>query len=319
MPGRGPPPHPGFTPDEDPGRSPIQEEPMPINVTELIQEFIRNLMTDRNFAAQYAKDPNGMLAAQGVTDHDLSAVDMQAAVQAACADPSVSPETRSAVQGGYGGGGPSGGQSATGGFENVVQHLNYVTQVTYEGDEIITNVIDQSVDVDVTGNVFGDVDVNAATGDGSQVIDGDNLGQANTGDGAILAEGDVEGANTGVNTGVITGGDAENVVVGDDNQTAQVSGDAEDTVFNFGDGDVSNVNDNTLGDGSAIATGEGDATGTDIDVEDNDTETNVVTAVQDNDTTIVEDNDITVNEDNDIAVVEDNDTAVSGDDTIAAQ
>jgi len=297
---------------------------MPINVSELIQEFIRNLMTDRNFAVQFAKDPNGMLAAQGVTDHDLSAVDMQSAVAGACADPSVSPETRSAVQSAYGGGGPGGGGGGggggVGGFENVVQHLNYVTQVTYEGDEYVTNVIDQSVDVDVTGTVFGDVEVNAATGDGSQVIDGDNLGQANTGDGAVLAGGDATGVNTGVNTGINAGGDVNNAVVGDDNQTAQVGGNAEDTVFNFGDGaDVSNVNDNTLGDGSAIATGEGDASGSDIDVEDNDTEVNVVTAVQDNDTTIVEDNDITVNEDNDIAVVEDNDTAVSGGDTLAAQ
>ncbi len=32
---------------------------MPINVTEVIQEFIRNLLTDRNFAVQYAQDPAG--------------------------------------------------------------------------------------------------------------------------------------------------------------------------------------------------------------------------------------------------------------------
>ena len=286
---------------------------MPINVTEVLQEFIRNLLTDRNFAVQYAQDPNGMLAAQGVTDHDLSAVDMPATVRAACADPSVSQETRGAVQGGYSGGGGPGGHSG-GGIEQVVQHLNYVTYATYEGDDYITNLIDNSVDI--TGTVLGDVDVNNASGDGAQIIDGDNLGQANTGDGAVLAGGDAEGVNTGTNTGVISGGDAEGNVVGDDNQVAQVEGSAEDTVFNFGDGDVSNVNDNTLAEGSAISTG-GDATATNVDVEDNDTNIEVtdshdtVTAIQDNDTTI--------NEDNDIAIVEDNDTAVSGDDTVAAQ
>jgi len=291
---------------------------MPINVTELLQEFIRNLLTDRNFAVQYAGDSRGMLAAQGVTDHDLSAVDMESVVQAACADPSVSQDARSAVQGGYsGGGGPS--SHGGGGIDSVVQHLNYVTYQTYEGDDYITNLIDNSVDnsVDITGNVFGDVNVNNASGDGSQIIDGDNLGQANTGDGAIQAEGDVTGANTGVNTGVISGGDAKGNVVGDDNQTAQVEGSADGTVFNFGDGDVSNTSNNTLEDGSAIATGGGDAT----TVEDNDTTDShdTVVAIQDNDTTVVEDNDININEDNDIAVIEDNDTAVSGDDTVAAQ
>ncbi|MGH3762432.1 hypothetical protein [Actinophytocola sp.] len=295
---------------------------MPINVTEVIQEFIRNLLTDRNFAVQYAGDQHGMLAAQGVTDHDLSAVDMQAAVGAACADPSVPQEVRSAVQSGYsGGGGPGSAAGHTQSVEQVIQHLNYVTYQTYEGDDYITNLIDNSVDnsVDIEGNVFGDVDVNNASGDGSQIIDGDNLGQANTGDGAVLAGDDASGVNTGVNTGINAGGDVENAVVGDDNQTAQVQGSADGTVFNFGGGDVSNVSGNTLEEGSAIASGGGDASGTNIDVEDNDT--NVITEVTDSHDTVtaIQDNDNTVNEDNDIVVVEDNDTAVSGDDTLAAQ
>lgn len=289
---------------------------MAINVTDVIQEFIRNLLTDRTFAAQYAQDPNGMLAAQGVTDHDLSAVDMDAAVQRACADPSVSQEARSAVQGGYsGGGGPA--SHSGGGIEQVVQHLNYITYQTYEGDDYITNLVDNSVNV--TGTVFGDVDINNASGDGSQIIDGDNLGQANTGDGAVLAGGDASGVNTGVNTGVNAGGDVEDTVVGDDNQTANVDGSADGSVFNFGDGDVNNTSNNTVGDGSAIATGGGDATA--IDVEDNDTTVtdshDTVTAIQDNDTTVIQDNDTV--EDNDITVIEDNDTVESGDDAVAAQ
>ena len=293
---------------------------MPINVTEVLQEFIRNLLTDRTFAVQYAEDPRGMLAAQGVTDHDLSAVDMQSVVQAACADPSVSQEVRSSVQGGYsGGGGPA--SHGGGGIEQVVQHLNYVTYQTYEGDDYITNIIDNSVDnsVDITGTVIGDVDVNNASGDGSQIIDGDNFGQANTGDGAIQAEGDVTGANTGTNTGVVAGGNAEDNVVGDDNQTANVDGNADGSVFNFGDGDVNNTSNNTLEDGSAISTGSGDATGADIDVEDNDT--TVVTDITDSHDTVtaVQDNDTTVTEDNDIDIDQDNDTAATGDDSVVTQ
>ncbi len=171
-----------------------------------------------------------MLAAQGVTDHDLSAVDMEGAVQAACADPSVTQDARSAVQGGYSsGGGPGSSAGHSQGIEQVVQHLNYVTYQTYEGDDYVTNLIDNSVDnsVDIEGNVFGDVDINNASGDGSQIIDGDNLGQANTGDGAVQAEGDASGVNTGVNTGVNAGGDAEDNVVGDDNETANVDGSAD--------------------------------------------------------------------------------------------
>ena len=262
---------------------------MPINVTELLQEFIRNLLSNRSFAAQYAEDPNGMLAAQGVTDHDLSAVDMQGAVRAASADPSVPPETRSAVQSAYSGGGAPAGGGHSQGIDQVVQHLNYITYQTYEGDDYITNIIDNSVDIE--GTVFGDVDVDNVSGDNNQIVEGD----------------------------------VENSVVGNDNETAQVQGSADGSTFNFGDGDVSNVSGNTLGDGSAISTGEGDVSSSNVEVEDNDT--TVTTEISDDDVTVdshdtvtaIQDNDTTVNEDNDIAVVEDNDTAISGDDTIAAQ
>ncbi|TDV57305.1 hypothetical protein [Actinophytocola oryzae] len=313
---------------------------MPINVGEEIQNFIRSLLTDRGFAAQYAEDPRGMLAAQGVTDHDLSGVDMPGAVGAVCGDPSVAPETRSALQSYTGGGAGPAHSAANHSVEQVVQHLNYVTYQTYEGDDYITNMIDQSVDnsvdVDVDGNVFGDVDVDAVTGEQGQIIDGDNFGQANTGDGAVQAGDDASGVNTGVNTGINAGDDVENAVVGDGNETAQVSGSADGSAFGFGDGDVNNlpnadiddssvsfgggdatnVSGNTVDDGSAIAVG-GDASGS--NVEDNDTfednDTTVTTSFEDNDTT-VNDNDTHV-EDNDTTVVavQDNDTIESGDDT----
>lgn len=309
---------------------------MTVNVSEVLKEFIRNLMSDRDFAGQYAEDPNGMLAAQGVTDHDLSGVDMPAQIREVCADPSVPAEARSAVQNSSSPPPATGG--ATQSVESVVQHLNYVTYATYEGDDYITNLIDQSVDnsvdVDVNGTVFGDVDVNAVTGDQGQIIDGPNFGQANTGDGAVQAGRDAEGVNTGVNTGINAGGDVENAVVGDGNQSAQINGsadqsaigfgdgdvvnlpnaDIDDSALSFGDGDATNVSDNTVDDGSAIAVG-GNASGS--NVEDNDT--TVVTTVQDNDTTI-NDNDVTF-EDNDttITTVQDNDVAVAGDDQLAVQ
>lgn len=304
---------------------------MTVNVTDSLKDFIRNIMSDRQFAGNYAEDPQGMLAAQGVTDHDLSAVDVQAAVREVCADPSVPAEARTAVQNS---GPPPSSGGASHSVDNVVQHLNHITYATYEGDDYITNLIDQSVDnsVDISGPVFGDV--NAVTGEQGQIIDGPNFGQANTGDGAVQAGRDAEGVNTGVNTGINAGGDVENAVVGDDNQTAQVSGDADGTVFNFGGGDVNNlgnadiddsslsfgdgdattISDVTVDDGSAIAVG-GSASGS--NVEDNDT--TVVTTVEDNDTTI-NDNDVSV-QDNDTSVtaVQDNDTAVAGDDQLAVQ
>lgn len=288
---------------------------MAINVAEELQSFIRSLLSDRSFAAQYAGDPHGMLAAQGVTDHDLSGADVPGAVREVCADPSVSPDTRSALQSYTGGSaGPAHSAGAAQSVEQVVQHLNYVTHQTYEGDDYITNLIDNSVDnsvdVDVDGNVFGDVDVNAVTGEQGQIIDGDNFGQANTGDGAVQAGDDVEGVNTGVNTGINAGGDVENAVVGDNNETAQISGSADQSAIGFGEGATTNVTGNTLDDGSAIAIG-GNASGT--NVEDNDT--TVTTTVEDNDVT-VNDNDTTVSDnDTTVTAVQDNDTIVSGDDT----
>lgn len=309
---------------------------MTVNVSEALQDFIRNLMSDRQFAGNFAEDPQGMLAAQGVTDHDLSGVDVQAAVREVCADPSVPAEARSAVQNS---GPPPSSSGASQSVDSVVQHLNHITYATYEGDDYITNLIDQSVDnsVDVNAPVFGDL--NAVTGEQGQIIDGPNFGQANTGDGAVQAGDDASGVNTGVNTGINAGGDVENAVVGDGNQTAQVSGDADGSVFNFGDGDVNNLGNADIDD-SAVSFGDGDATNlSDVTVDDGsaiavggsasgsnveDNDTTVVTTVEDNDTTIndndvtVEDNDVTAVQDNDVAI-QDNDVAVAGDDQLAVQ
>jgi hypothetical protein len=291
---------------------------MDVNVYEELKVFINQLLTNKTFAQQYAEDPHGKLAEQGITDGDLSQVDMYQLISECAAEQDLPYSTQQAMQT-YSGGGPAPSHypmsppppGAHQSAQEVVQHLNYVTYATYEGDEHITQQlinqenydystnIDNSVDVDVDGDFHGDIETtnvnatgdgavaagrdveNAATGEGSQIIDGDNYGQANTGDGAVQAGGDIDApVNTGINTGIIADGDANNNVVGDHNQTANVEGSADNSVLNFGDGDVTNfgdaqfnntavsvgggdannVSDNTLYEGAAAAAG-GDATG----------------------------------------------------------
>src|SRR5690606_29058195 len=123
------------------------------------------LLGDRDAAARYAEDPEGELAAQGITDLDVSGVDIRQAVGEAAAGLPLSESARGALQT-Y-----SSGVPATTGYPSppplsahpqpseVVQHLNYVTYVTYEGDEHITQqlinyqdnstTIDNSVTVDI--------------------------------------------------------------------------------------------------------------------------------------------------------------------------
>lgn len=272
---------------------------MAVDVYAQLKELIEGIFGSRDTALQFAGDPDGTLAAQGITDGDLSQVDMRQLVSECAAGADLPEGTRQALQS-YSSGGsapsyqvasppPAGAPQGT---HEVVQHLNYVTYATYEGDEQITQQlinyenydystnIDNSVEVEVDGDVHGDLEVettnvnatgdgavaagddveNAATGDGSQIIDGDNYGNANTGDGAVQAYGDIEAP---VNTGTFTGvqnddGTVENAIVGDGNQAAQVSGNADNSTFNFGDGDVTNIGQSTVEE-SAIATGGGDA------------------------------------------------------------
>jgi hypothetical protein len=284
---------------------------MAVDVYESLKNLVDQILGDRDAALQYAQDPDGTLAEQGITEGDLSEVDIHQLVADCAAGHDLPPSTQQALQSySSGGAGPSYPVStppaAHTSASEVVQHLNYVTYATYEGDEQITQQlinyednstnIDNSVDVDVDGDIDGDFEFentnvnatgdgavaagddaegvatgdgavaagddieNAATGDGSQIIDGDNFGQANTGDGAVQVGGDLEApVNTGEFTGVQADGDVENTVVGDDNQTAQVSGDADNSTFNFGDGDVTNFGEAEFDD-TAVAVGGGDAT-----------------------------------------------------------
>jgi hypothetical protein len=257
--------------------------------TEIV-DFVKNLFTHKDLAQKFASDPHGTLAEQGITDHDLSGVDMPKLIGDACGSVDLPADTRSVLQS-YSSGSPapSGGYSPpsssySSGVEDVVQHLNYATYVTYKDDHSITQEItdnstniDQHQNIDLSGaDVDGDIsvdqhDANAlgdgsvagstgegnvvgATGDGAQAVGDDNEGQMVSGTGNVTAGDDLDNSgalNTGTFTGVQAGDDADDSVVGDHNTVANVDGENEGTI-NFGGGDVTNVSDSTVTD-SAIA------------------------------------------------------------------
>lgn len=265
---------------------------------EAVYQLIKKILGSRDEAASYAEDPQGYLAAQGVTDHDLQGLDIAQIAYQACGEADVPARAKQALQeyasgGGGGGGGvpvppkaPVPGQSPV---EHLVQHVNYVTHVSYEGDTHITQQlinqenydysthVDNSSHVRVEGEVHGDVtidtssvtatgggvantgygDVYAATGDGA--VAGGHVSGVATGDGAVAAGGNVEGqVNTGTFTGVQAGGDVEGAAVGDGNT---VLGDVSGNV-NLG-GQQTVIQDSDLQD---VALG-GDVTRTEVDIE----------------------------------------------------
>lgn len=263
-----------------------------------IQALVNKIFSgDQQAALQYAEDPDGTLAEQGISDADLSGLDMRQLV-ADCAEGHDLPYSTQQAMQSYtsGGGGPSYPVSAPPATSHtaseVVQHLNYVTYATYEGDEQITQQlisyedystnIDNSVDVEVDGDVEGDFDLEtnnvSATGDGAVAAGEDAEGVA-TGDGAVAAGEDVENAATGdgsqiidgdnlgqANTGdgaVQSGGDIEAPVNTGDFDGVQADGDVENSVVGddnqtaqvSGDADNSTFN---FGDGDVTNFGEAD-------------------------------------------------------------
>ena len=276
-----------------------------VEITNLLVNFIKDLATDPSKAMQFVSNPNGELVAQGITEHDLSGLDMPGIVQQACGEPGFPAEARGALQS-YTSGGGGGGQytppahqvtSGPQSMEQVVQHLTYVTQVTNDND-VINEIVDQSTNIEVGDDFDGDIDVdtNNINGDNSQIVDGDIEGDnlVNS-DGAVQIDGDNQApVVTGTNTGIIADGDVDDAIVGNNNEQqandVDVDGD-NDGVINFGDGDVNNVNDSTLdnsnvgsgtniadNDGSAIGLGDGDTTNVDEDNDTTITETTTVDA-----------------------------------------
>ncbi|HEX6338522.1 MAG TPA: hypothetical protein VFZ85_16305 [Jiangellaceae bacterium] len=274
---------------------------MAVDVAQAIKDLIQRILGDRDTALQYAEDPEGTLAAQGITDGDLSGVDMFQLVGETCGSvPGLQNYGPSYSSGGGGGGGGATHApppSATGhSVEQVMQHLNYVTYVAYEGDETITNIIDQStnidqsqnVDVDVAGDLTGDITVDSndtnvnATGEGAaaaadgSAVSGDGSAASQTGPAVV---GDDNLVNTGVNLGQQQTGDNSNqgialggdVVQNSGEFTGQQAGDnANATGSAFGEGaEATNLQNVTTGPGGAINTGDGgDATGNFVYAED---------------------------------------------------
>lgn len=280
---------------------------MAVDVTQAIKDLIQRILGDRDTALQYAEDPEGTLAAQGVTEGDLSNLDMFQLVSETCGSvPGLQNYGPSYSTTGGGGATQPPPPSSTGqSVDQVMQHLNYVTHVAYEGDETITNVIDEStnidqsqnVNVDAEGDIFGDITVDShdsnvnATGDGSAAADegtavsGDEAavadeGVAVSGDGSAASKygpataGDENLVNTGVNYGQQNTGDeaAQGFAYGD--LTQNTGDDAAQATDVYGD-----VNQNTGeftgiqsgGDANvaadALSFGEGDATSVkDVDV-----------------------------------------------------
>lgn len=245
---------------------------MPVDVIAELKAMIQNIFSNPDAAMQYASDPNGTLAAQGITDGDLSGVDLYQLVDQCATEAGLPESTKQALQS-YGGGSASSSAASHQSAQDVVQHLNYVTYQTYEGDEQITQQlinyqdystnIDNSVEVEVDGDVHGDLEVETtnvnATGDGAVAAGDDATGVA-TGDGAIAAGDDIEDSQLNTGDGAVQAGDDINAPV----NTGEFTGvqadnlNADASTFNFGDGDVTNIGQSTVEE-SAIATGGGDA------------------------------------------------------------
>jgi len=204
---------------------------MPVDVITAVRDLIEKILGDHATAAQFAADPQGMLAAQGITDGNLSNVDVQQLAGQVCGGMDLPSSTQTAVQN-YAGGGYSGSyrpapsNSGSPAVDHVVQQLQQLTYVTYSDDHSITEVltdnstnIDNSTTVDADGS-HGDITVDtdnsnatgsgvATSGDGNTVTaaTGDHSAaassvfgdaQANTGAGAVQNTGDIFGdVNTG--------------------------------------------------------------------------------------------------------------------------
>jgi hypothetical protein len=236
----------------------------PTTDMQAVAEFIANFVSNPALALQLAQDPDGTIVAQGLSEHDLSGVDMNQAILQACQTPGFPPDAASALQSYVSGGGGGGGGGYTAPpppahgpqpVEHVVQQLQYVNYVTHEGDTTIQQtIIDQSTNVEIGDNFSGSLggidvdnaaatgegsvaggagDVNAATGEGSQVIDDSTVGQnQNNSDGAVQVGGNADGPIvTAANSGVINDGDIDApVLVGSTNTGVIADGDVDDTI-----------------------------------------------------------------------------------------
>jgi len=260
------------------------------NVYDQLVAWVRSILPpNREAATQFFDDPQGVLAAQGFADQDLSGIDISQVVSDACNDPSVPHPVREAAQG-Y-----SSTPHPARSFDHTVTQLQQVTTVVYEGDEYF---VDNRTTIDVE-HLEGDIDIDNVTAQGpgstaagddvnqasgsSQIINGDNFGEAtNVGERGVNVDlgltgptrlGETEplltreaggllgpgGGGLNINTGdgfAGVQGPSINPVVGDNNTVSNIQGSTlTNSNLNFGDG-----NTNVTGSpGAVTATGGGDA------------------------------------------------------------
>lgn len=253
---------------------------MAVDVAQAIKDFIERILNDRETAVQYSEDPEGMLAAQGISEGDMSDLDMFQLVSETCGSvPGLRDYGPSSSGGAASGGGPTPPPASSPGhsMDQVIQHMNYVTYETYKNDETVVQNIDnstnidqsQNVDVDVEGDLHGGVDVDShdtnvnATGDGSAasgegpatvgdenlVNTGTNLGQQNTGDQAAQAI-QVGGGGRRGESGDIVQNTGDGGVAAGDNIDGPINTGEFTGIQSDGDTSVS---------GGALSFGEGDA------------------------------------------------------------
>jgi hypothetical protein len=232
-----------------------------VNVYEAFKELIQRLLSgDQEVAELAASDPEGLLAAYGITDGNLDGVDFRQAVDECYHDYELPEGSKQALQSYVAGGAApdhyqvktppaaEGHQTP----EHAVQHLQYVTYATYETNETVTReIVNQQFTIDQSDNRSFAIDNSTDIGIGAgSIVDGDiNVAPttaagdgavANTGDDNVFGtgEGDVLSATRG---GEVTSAD-RGAIVGDENIRAD------------GDGDVLNA---TRGSEINAATGDG--------------------------------------------------------------
>ena len=71
---------------------------MDVNVTDLLLDFVNRLLGNEELAAEFQADPVATLAAEGLTDHDLSGIDVsQVIATAAATTPQLPESVRAAI------------------------------------------------------------------------------------------------------------------------------------------------------------------------------------------------------------------------------
>ena len=155
---------------------------MSTDLTTLLQDLLRRLFSDPVAAEHFAQDPHGTLAAQGITDHDLSTVNMPQVVEQVAATAPLPHETRVELQ-----------QYATdqhvshssvhhdsSPIDHIISQVQQVQEIVHNEsyhynsyDESVHNTVDNSIDVNGDGNTVEGGTNTTAIGDHPVAVGGD--------------------------------------------------------------------------------------------------------------------------------------------------